>query len=116
MRTLTESLLSKINESELIKTNIDNLELSIYNAIKGARARNVEDNGSCNFDEVVVEINATRTEIMSMEYKCEKIGSHLYTVDVDLDGQANKRTAMAETIVKSLKNAGYNAYVKYVLD
>ena len=53
---------------------------------------------------------------MSMEYKCEKIGSHLYTVDVDLDGQANKRTAMAETIVKSLKNAGYNAYVKYVLD
>ena len=55
------------------KTNIDNLELSIYNAIKAARKAivNVKDDGTCNFDEVVVEINATRTEIMSMEYKCE---------------------------------------------
>lgn len=100
----------------MIKTNIDNLELSIYNAIKAARAINVEDNGSCNFDEVVVEINATRTEIMSMEYKCEKIGNHLYSVDVDLDGQANKRTVIVKSIVNSLNNDGYNAYVKYCLD
>lgn len=100
----------------MIKTNIDNLELSIYNAIKAARAINVEDNGSCNFDEVVVEINATRTEIMSMEYKCEKIAKHLYIVDVNLEGKANKRTVMAKSIVNSLNNDGYNAYVKYCLD
>ena len=109
----------------MIKTNIDNLELSIYNAIKAARAINVEDNGSCNFDEVVVEINATRTEIMSMEYKCEKEKRYkardnhwvnLYSVDINADGQANKRTVMTEMVVKKLNEDGYNAYVKYCLD
>lgn len=100
----------------MIKTNIDNLELSICNAIKVANVTNIIDDGSCNFDEVVVEINASTKEIMSMDYKCEKIAKHLYIVDVNLEGKANKRTVMAKSIVNSLNNDGYNAYVKYCLD
>ena len=111
----------------MVKIDIDKLELSIYNAIKVARkaVANIPDDGTCNFDEVIVEINATRTEIMSMEYKCEKEKRYkardnhwvnLYSVDINADGQANKRTVMTEMVVKKLNEDGFNAYVKYVMD
>ena len=113
----------------MVKTNVDKLELSIYNASKAARkaAANIPDDGACNFDEVIVEINAPRTEIMSMEYKCEKEKRYkdrdnhwvnLYSVDIDnyIDSQANKRTAIVKEVVKKLNEDGFNAYVKYNMD
>lgn len=79
----------------------------------------VPDNGSCNFDHVVVKIGRTmQTNIDAMEnrgwkdYRCKNY-MHISTPNV---GQANRNTTCAEAMRDYLKNEGYDCYVHYQLD
>lgn len=77
-----------------------------------------EDGGSCNFDTPVLSLKATKRQLQGLPLS--KIDYGLWKgnwfVDLPLYGQGNRRTMMAQTIAKSLRESGFNASVYYQLD
>ena len=103
------------------KIELNKLDLAISEAKKYAREqiKGVPDNGSCNFDHVVVNIGRTmQANIDAMvnggwkDYRCKNY-LHISSGDV---GQANRQTAYAEAIRDYLSGKGYDCYVHYQLD
>lgn len=102
---------------------IDALEYAILKAEKEAmKHADDDDRGSCNFDTPMICINATPKQVAGLEWQLEKVGKKKgvngtwYFVYTHLEGQANRRTKMAEAVVKSLKEQGYISAVYYQLD
>lgn len=100
---------------------IDKLEYALLKAQKAANElKYVDDGGSCNFDTVAIKVNATKKQLAQIEWAIEKIGSKMWRgwafVYLDLCGQANRRTRMAEAAAKSLQKDGFDACVYYQLD
>lgn len=103
------------------KIELNQLDRTISEAKKYAREQieGLPDNGSCNFDHVVVKIGRTvQTNIDAMvnhgwkDYRCKNY-LHVSTPNV---GQANRNTKCAEAMRDYLKEEGYDCYVHYQLD
>lgn len=103
------------------KTELNQLDRTISEAKKYAleQVAGVPDDGSCNFDHVVVKIGRTmQTNIDAMvnrgwkDYRC-KSWLHISTPNV---GQANRNTKCAEAMMKHLETLGYEGYIHYQLD
>lgn len=103
------------------KIELNQLDLAISKAKMYAleQIEDVPDNGSCNFDHVVIKIGRTmQTNIDAMEnrgwkdYRCKNY-LHISTPNV---GQANRNTKCAEAMLNYLENEGYDCYVHYQLD
>lgn len=102
---------------------IDALEMAIAKAEKEAQKyANTEDGGTCNFDTPMVKVKATERQLAQMDWRCSKVGKRQpdggtwFEVWINLDGQGNRRTRMAEAAAKSLQQSGYNASVFYSMD
>lgn len=103
------------------KTELNQLDRAISEAKKYAleQIEGVPDNGSCNFDHVVVKIGRTmQANIDAMvnrgwkDYRCKNY-LHISGGNV---GQANRQTVYAEAIRDYLRGKGYDCYVHYQLD
>ena len=103
------------------KIELNQLDRTISEAKKYAREQieGEPDNGSCNFDHVVIKIGRTmQTNIDAMvnrgwkDYGCKNY-LHISTPNV---GQANRNTKCAEAMRDYLQNEGYDCYVHYQLD
>lgn len=102
---------------------IDALEKAISIAEKEAQKyANTEDGGTCNFGAPMVKIKATERQLAKMDWQVMKIGKRQpdggtwYAIFINLEGQGNRRTRMAEAAAESLKKSGYNASVAYEMD
>lgn len=103
------------------KIELNQLDRTISEAKKYAleQLEGEPDNGSCNFDHVVIKIGRTmQTNIDAMEnrgwkdYRCKNY-LHVSTPNV---GQANRNTMCAEAMRDYLRGKGYDCYVHYELD
>ena len=103
------------------KIELNQLDRTISEAKKYAREQieGVPDDGSCNFDHVVVKIGRTmQTNIDAMvnrgwkDYRCKNY-LHISGGNV---GQANRQTVYAEAMRDYLRGKGYDCYVHYQLD
>lgn len=102
---------------------IDRLEMAICRAEQHAsRFADTEDNGTCNFDTPMIKVKATERQLAAMDWKVMKYGKRqpdgtsYFLIFIDLRGQGNRRTRMAEAAVESLRESGYNASVCYQMD
>lgn len=102
---------------------IDALEMAISKAEKEAQKyANTEDGGTSNFDTPMVKVNATERQLACMDWqvikegKREPDGGTWFQVLINLDGQGNRRTRMAQAAAKSLKESGYTSGVYYQMD
>lgn len=81
---------------------------------------NVNDGGSCNFDQAVLGVRLTKKQAETLPVRLEKCNYGFWKgwwfVHTPLYGQAMRRTAMAEAAAKSLSESGYDASVYYMLD
>jgi hypothetical protein len=85
-----------------------------------------KDGGSCNMDAPTILLTGWRqpdinkVNAISSVKLSKKIQSRWWRksrfVEIDLEGCASCRTAMAEACVNSLKSSGYDAAVFYQLD
>lgn len=77
------------------------------------------DGGSSNFDMPYINIKLSKKELTeyrrigTVSVTKEKNKLYIYT---PLDGQGLRRTIMAESAVKFLKEKGYDAHVEYRTD
>lgn len=103
------------------KIELNQLDRAISEAKKYAQKaiEGVPDNGSCNFDHVVVKIGRTmQANIDAMvnrgwkDYRCKNY-LHISGGNV---GQANRQTVYAEAMRDYLRGKGYDCYVHYQLD
>ncbi len=105
-----------MNKIELRKLDIAISEAKNYahKAIKGEI-----DNGSCNFDHVVIKVGRTMQKdldsMVNRNYKDYRCKSYLHIM-TDNVGQANRNTKFAEAMADYLRTAGYEGYVHYQLD
>lgn len=104
-------------------TEIDALEMAISIAEKEAQKyADSEDGGTCNFDTPMFKVKATKRQLAQMDWQVMQIGKRQpdggawFTVFINLDGQGNRRTRMAEAAAESLKKSGYDASVMYEMD
>lgn len=101
---------------------IDALEMAILKAENEAQKyANTEDGGTSNFDTPMIKVKATEKQLAQMEWRCYKVGKRTpdgtwFEVWINLSGQGNRRTRMAEAAAKSLQQSGYNASVSYQMD
>lgn len=102
---------------------IDALEMAILKAEKEARKfENTEDGGTCNFDTPMIRLKATERQLAQIDWQVMKYskrqpdGSTWFLIFINLSGQGNRRTRMAEAAAKSLQKSGYNAAVYYQMD
>lgn len=103
------------------KIELNKLDLAISEAKKYAleQIKGVPDNGSCNFDHVVVNIGRTmQANIDAMVNRGWKGYSNKNYLHISSDnvGQANRQTAYAEAIRDYLSDKGHDCYVHYQLD
>lgn len=103
------------------KIELNQLDRTISEAKKYALEQivGVPDDGSCNFDHVVVKIGRTmQTNIDAMEnrgWKDYRDKNYLHISGGNV-GQANRQTVYAEAIRDYLRGKGYDCYVHYQLD
>jgi len=102
---------------------IEALEMAILKAEKAARKyADTEDGGTCNFDAPAVKLKATERQLSGMEWPMMKWGKRQpdggtwFVILINLSGQGNRRTRMAEAAAKSLQESGYDATVYYEVD
>ena len=95
------------------------LAISKAKAFAHRAIANALDNGSCNFDHIVIKVGRTmQANIDAMEnrgykdYRCKNY-LHIMTDNV---GQANRNTMFAEAMKMYLAELGYDVYVHYQLD
>ncbi len=96
---------------------------AIKEGLEKARAVNVEDNGTCNFDTcILIEKNGRLDKITEIVKQADnnlhvskwRSGEfHIYGYE---RGQANLRTEMVETFTKVLEKYGFNVGVYYAMD
>lgn len=99
------------------------LEHDICNAEISARDfAAVDDGGTCNFDTPIVNLGkgVNKKKLAEMDWRIEPVSERgnggWYFVFIDLRGQANRRTKMAEAAAKSLQESGWEASVWYQMD
>lgn len=93
------------------------LENALCKAQKAAYAvENTPDGGASNFDEVILVTSVKKYDLHAMDINLELVAKDTYSVDFNLNGQGERRTAMAQAACKALQKSGYKAYVKYILD
>ena len=103
------------------KIELNKLDLAISEAKKYAlkQIAGVPDNGSCNFDHVVVNIGRTMQKnidaMVNRGWKGYSNKNYLHIGGGDV-GQANRNTVYAEAIRDYLRDKGYDCYVHYQLD
>lgn len=107
----------------MTKKEIDKLEMAILKAEKEAQKyADTEDGGSCNFDTPMIKVKATEKQLAQMDWQVFKVGKRQsdretwYQVLINLSGQGNRRTRMAEAAAKSLQEQGYESSVYYEID
>lgn len=99
------------------------LEMAILKAEKESmKFKDYDDGGTCNFDTPIIKLpdGIKPKDVGGLEWKVEKIGGKFwkgwYFVFTDLRGQGNRRSKMAETVAKILKQEGIEAMVYYQMD
>jgi hypothetical protein len=102
---------------------VDALEMAILKAEQDAQKyANTEDGGTCNFDAPAIKIKATEKQLACMDWRVMKWGKRCedgrtwFVVWLNLSGQGNRRTRMAEAAAESLKASGYETTVYYQMD
>lgn len=102
---------------------LDALEAAICKAEAAAQKyADTEDGGTCNFDTPIIKVKATERQLAQMDWQVFKVGKRQpdggtwYQILINLSGQGNRRTRMAEAAAKSLQESGYNASVYYEVD
>lgn len=103
------------------KIELNKLDLAISEAKRYAleQIKGVPDNGSCNFDHVVIKVGRTmQANIDAMVNRCWKDyrSKNYLHISAGNAGQANRQTAYAEAIRDYLRNKGYDCYVHYQID
>ena len=103
------------------KIELNKLDLAISEAKKYAlkQIAGVPDNGSCNFDHVVIKVGRTMQAnidaMVNRGWKGYNNKNYLH-INAGNAGQANRQTAYAEAIRDYLRDKGYDCYVHYQLD
>lgn len=70
----------------------------------------------------MIKVKATERQLAQMDWQVMKVGKRQpdggtwFAIFIDLEGQGNRRTKMAEAAAKSLAKSGYNASVYYEMD
>lgn len=102
---------------------IDALEAAICKAEQYAQKyANTEDGGTCNFDAPAVKLKATERQLACMDWQVMKWGKRCedgrtwFVLWLNLDGQGNRRTRMAEAVAESLKASGYDVTIYQQMD
>lgn len=80
----------------------------------------VEDKGACNFDAPIINLKLSASEKAQLKEFLTPVNERgykdWYFVEVDLKGQAYRRTKMSIEASEALKEAGYKSRVYYELD
>lgn len=102
---------------------VDALEMAICRAEKYAQKyADTEDGGTCNFDSPMVRIKATERQLASMNWRVWKWskrhadGTTWFVISMNLSGQGNRRSRMAEAAAESLKADGYETSIYSSMD
>lgn len=105
---------------------VNKLIEAIERANKAALSiENNEDGGTCNFDTPIIKLDRwTEEELHHVKKQTDvSIGDKLSGyhkgyrfVFTEMEGQANRRTRMAEAAKKSLQNDGYDVSMYYQMD
>ena len=109
---------------------MQNLEIKkLAELLKSAEAeaqkfKNIDDGGTCNFDQVVLNFKGKRKTFLDQlenasGYKFTKLSgfwSGFYFVNFRLSGQGSRRTTMAETSKKFLAENGVECAMYYQMD
>lgn len=90
-------------------------------AIRALAFADLDDTGTCNFDTpwLFVEEPLTEEDLIDINDKlgCYEVEEKCYAIGYKiLNGQAYRRTKMAEEFVDALRKLGYVAYVHYRID
>lgn len=109
--------------------NITELKAAIEAAqSKAMEFKDADDGGTCNFDTPVIKLPEgikPKKDLEGyldqygrpmLEKACGRMWKGWYFVNIDLYGQGNRRTAMAEAAAKSLEASGLQAGVYYQMD
>lgn len=84
--------------------------------------KDTEDSGTCNFDQPILygvreAILKEAAEAAGVDYyKTKRYGRVCYLLGSIMEGQANRRTRMAEAAYKTLKAAGFEVSMYYAID
>lgn len=102
---------------------IDALELAIMRAEQDAQKyADTEDGGTCNFDSPMVRIKATEKQLSVMDWPVYKYGKRhadgttWFVISMNLNGQGNRRTRMAQAAADSLRAQGYETSLYQSMD
>lgn len=102
----------------------DDLVAAYEAAAEAARASG--DGGTCNMDTLMITFPRGRAAAVEAAVKAAggsyasswsfHYGAGAFSIDVPHGGQAQSRTAAVEAARKSLKDRGWEAWVRYVID
>lgn len=82
-------------------------------------AKDVKDEGTCNFDHCRLRFPRLRSETVEAVGGLRRVFGGVtgtYQVENPIPAQAHQRTVQADTICKMMKERGYDAYVFYMMD
>ena len=109
--------------------NIIKLKAAVETAQNEAmKLKDTDDGGTCNFDTPVIKLPEGIKPRKDLEGYLDKYNRPMlekawgrmwkgwYFVNIELHGQGNRRTAMAEAAAKSLEASGLQAGVYYQMD
>lgn len=92
------------------------------------KLKDTDDGGTCNFDTPIIKLPDGIKPRKNLEGYLDKYNRPMlekawgrmwkgwYFVNIELHGQGNRRTAMAEAAAKSLEASGLQAGVYYQMD
>lgn len=107
----------------MTRKELDTLERAIQRAEAYAQKyANTEDGGTCNFDAPAIKVEASEKQMKMLDWVTYKWGKRdtdgrtWYVLDLNLSGQGNRRTRMAEAVCEYLKLAGYKTMMYYQMD
>ena len=104
-RELTEQVIAKNNESKIIKQQIDNPGVDVFNGLKfddGTFVEPTDAEKAQRVDEYVAGLGVTEKSALYMEFQSDMPADMLYQAVEDQMAQLGDRATMEESIIASL--------------